>query len=195
MRLRALASIVACLLVVLLSSSAQAQESAQEVKKGLSLTEAGLVTFGVAYGWSAATGAVYRDSSERVIPTMFVPVAGPIMALHADRHEIEGRYTFTGRMIEATGANSCSGDGVICGSALPFIPVAIVEYLMIYGASLTQAAGLVMALVGTLKEDQTGARDHVNAAAARPAASSRPKIAISPSVPGGLGLSLSVTQW
>ncbi len=184
-------SALACLALLFVAGPATADDEKPK-PKGVSLTEAGLVTFFAGYAWAAGTGAIYRDSSGRVMGSMFVPVVGPIQAVRSEK--VDGQTLLTGRAIELTGANDCGGDAVICPAALLFLPFALAEYAMFYAGPVIQATGLVLTLVG-LTKDEPAARDRANVAAAPRPERTRPRVSVTPTVASGVGLSLAITQW
>lgn len=179
---------LACLALLLAPAPAAAEGPSKP--KGVSLTEAGFVTFLAGYAWSAGTGAIYRDSSGHVIGSMFIPVVGPIKADRSGK--IDAQTMLTARAVEATGVNDCGGEALICPAALLFLPLAIAEYAMLYAAPAIQATGLVLAVVGLAKDEPAG-KDHAQVAA-RPEPT-KPKVSLSPTVASGVGLSLAITQW
>lgn len=185
--------VVASLILLALPSAAHAEKT--EGSNAPSLATSGLVLFAGTYGYAATVGAaMYRMSDDSVASKMFIPVAGPWLLLKDQRWDQDS--TITARLVEATGANRC--DATVCGAALLFLPVALLEYGMLIVDPIAQATGIVMTFVGATKESRDD-RASPSPSTEKEAAvrAPRPKVSVKPTSIGamGAGVSLSITEW
>lgn len=189
--MRVLAGLVVVFFLSLMSVEARAdgETPSKPESTAPSMATSGVLMFMGSYAASAAMALSYRDTDERVATKMFLPIVGPWLTFK-DKH-FDSDTMLTNRLVRATHADSCSGDGVVCPAELLFLPVAIVELGFIFIDPIAQATGVIMAFAGAAKSEPERPREHARGSAPEP-----PKVSVRPALVGtGPGMSLAITQW
>ena len=152
-------------------------------KKATNLVSAGVVVFATGYAYSAMMGGlVYRDDQGKAPSELFIPVAGPWIALARGR--INGESTVTGRLAPT---RVCPRDPYFCVGAMPFVFLGMVEYAFGLLDPLVQATGLALVVAGEVTKPSRVSATWSDAP--------RPKISLAPTWHGGPGMSLMVSSW
>lgn len=147
------------------------------------LVGAGAAAFTLGYGYAAAMGGfVYRSDDGHVPSDVFVPIAGPYLALA--QGEIPARTLLSVRAGDAYfrdrhGAATFGDAAVFVGALFG----GAVEYTALVLAPIAQGAGVTSMALGVAVSNPPQPK------------SSKPKISFAPTWSSGPGVSMQVSSW
>lgn len=146
-----LSSLLVALSFVLLPAVSRADDDQEDVAKKArarrneDVRMAGLGVVAGAYAYQLLTATIYRDSEGKVPAMLFVPIAGPYVALRG----MNAESTLTGRLVDATCTTSTDSLGYRsrnCYAGLfLFSGVGLIEAALYFGAPVAQVVGLTIA--------------------------------------------------
>lgn len=185
MRIAFMSAAMAVTLSVASSASADPPKKKNEPRRE-SLVAGGSAAFVLGYGYAAGMGGLeYRSPGGRAASDMFLPVAGPYLALAQNQVSIRtlaSTKLADGYFRDRSGPATVGDVAVFEGGLVLFA----FEYAALLADPLVQGAGLATASVAGVMQDKS-----LRAASAPP----RPQWSVAPAWNAGPGVALSVTSW